>query len=113
MKGEKEIKIVFKNRGGVLTNSIDTAWTIIEYYHISQKFGVYDRTEMEEMSEMSSYIKHRLEKEFSDCGIKEAHPDANYSFTRTSIRAYFAIRMVKPEVVIETGVAQGLAHRYS
>lgn len=109
MKGEKEIKIIFKNGDSVLTNSIDTAWSIIAYYHISKKFGVYDRTEMEEINGLSSYIKCRLEDEFYNGGIREGHPGANYSFSRTSIGIYCAIRMVKPEIVIETGVAQGIS----
>ncbi len=109
LNGEKEVKIVFKNGDSILANSIETAWSLITYYHISQIFRVYTHNEMNELNEMSSYIRQRLEKEFNVDAVKDVHPGANYSFTRTSIGVYCAIRYTKPEFVIETGVAQGVS----
>ena len=74
-----------------------------DYYYFSHKLGIYNLSEMEEITNLSSHIREKLEKEFDE--------DMGYvsSFTANRIALYCLIRKNEPETIIETGVAHGIS----
>jgi hypothetical protein len=102
------IQLALKDGTDLQCRNREQAYAYGLYFYLGKRLGVYSRSELFEIIELSEFIKHSMENVFSDYQLKYNAGAPTY-FTATLLALYVLIRYVKPDLIIQTGVASGVS----
>ena len=84
------------------------AYAYCLYFYLGKRLGVYSQSELFEIIELSKSIEHSMKKVFTEYELKNNAGALTY-FSATLLALYTLIRYMKPNIIIQTGVASGVS----
>lgn len=98
-----DIKLVFKSGEEVHCRNSWAAYGVVEYYALAEFWGA--DPELETIQHVAADIEEKIGKAVSDGLLSYRGVGGGVGFT--VLAGYLLIRLLKPQTVVETGVAQG------
>jgi len=93
------MKLILRGGESVLVSDWREALALMAYYDFSQRIGSYSRQDLHELNYLISEVDTKLKADIYSLG---AH------FGYCSALLFALVRKLKPMIVVETGVAQGV-----
>lgn len=105
----KPIDIKLKDNTFISCHSRIEAFHLCMYYFVANKLGIYSSKELIAIHNLSNTLNTDLERVFSKDEIFRSATGASPYFTITLLALYALIRYLKPDVIVQTGVASGVS----
>lgn len=107
--GKRNVKIKFRNGNEIVLASYRLALTVLVYYYISNAYEIYSYAEMKQIKELSVLLEQKLRKKFNKDQIDFYKLTDASAFSPTTVAIYCIIRKHVPQIMVETGVANGFS----
>ena len=105
---KSKIDLLFRDGGCIEeVNDPSLASALLNYYYYSRLIGSYSLEDMQKIKVIGEDISDKLNNNFSPREIREFSMGG--SFHLKEVLLFSLIRKLQPEIVVETGVAQGIS----
>ena len=85
------------------------AYSTSVYYFLANRLENYSQSELIDIRRLSETLKNELQMVFTQDEISGVATGASAYFNPTLLALYATIRLTKPEIVVQTGVASGVS----
>lgn len=105
---ERNIDVCF--RDGIVAHSLSdrqTVWGLILYHSYSRDMGVYSKHDISALMDIATDVNRNLRNTFNQEEITRCSTGGGFGAKEALL--FILMRKLKPHVVVETGVAQGIS----